>query len=79
MATKYVDIVVWVVVDEAGTYDCGCDHEQAAERYREDNDHDTGTTGLRQVRIGLKVPLPLPIELDAEVVCDESGTGLTVR
>lgn len=79
MAVAYKELVVWVVVDEDGDYDCAGDADDAAARYSENVCDPTGIPrGLRRVKLTVKVPLPQTIELSGEVVADESAAGLTV-
>lgn len=78
MATEYATVTVVVVVDQAGDYAAGTDDEGAAERYREEVREPDGTLGLRVVRLSVKVPLPVPIELSGEVTADETAAELRV-
>lgn len=77
MATEYVTVEVWVKLNEAGDYDCGCDPEQAGERFEDSIGHEQDQ-GYRMVKLTVKVPLPKAIELTGEVAVEESEAGLKV-
>lgn len=75
MATAYTTVEVWVLVDQFGECGIGRTAADAAEDYAAGNDP-LPTEGRRMVKIAVKVPLPKPVELTAEV--EEEAGGLKV-
>ena len=74
MATVYATVRVVVVVDENGGYAAGADEDGAVTAYGEQIQCPEDAAGLRQVVLSVRVPLPTPIELSAEVSCEETAT-----
>ena len=76
MATKFVDIEVWVVVDSDGDCRVGLDQDSAHESYTDD----VGSTlATRQIKVMIRVPLPAPIVLSATLPEEPAGAELSVQ
>lgn len=71
MAATFATIEVWVLVDQFGEYAVGKSPIEAAECYGHENDA-LPTEGRRMVKIAVKVPLPKPVELAAEIAEESS-------
>lgn len=70
MATEFVELEIWVVVDENGDYAAGTNREEAEASF----DNDIGcdqSTASRRIKLTVKVPLPKPIEITGEVNVNE--------
>lgn len=61
-ATEYLEVEVWVLVNEDGEYEVACDQDTLAERWAE-GDYQQGT-GQRVAQIKLRVPKPSPIVIN---------------
>jgi hypothetical protein len=68
-----VQVDVWVVVDEDGNYVAHTDRDALEERY-EDEVGRTSGGATRVLKLSVKVPLPKPVELSAEVG-EEAAAG----
>jgi hypothetical protein len=76
MPAKFAECEVWVLVDEAGDYVCAKDAGDLADRYAEEIGADD--MGLRYVKLTVRVPLPTPIEIVADVPADEGEPTVRV-
>lgn len=70
------ELEIWIVVDEGGDYAVGKDQDAACEAFDQEIG---GTTPRRQVKVTLKVPAPVAIELTGEVPAEPTGGTLTVK
>lgn len=68
-----VQVEVWVMVDEDGSYMAHEDRDALAERYKDEMSDDP-TIARRMVKVTLNVPKPAPVELVA-TVAEEPATG----
>lgn len=75
---KTTQVEVWVKLNEAGDYDCGCDPAQAGERFEDSVGMDP-ESGYRLVKLVVVVPLPEPIVLTGEVTETEEPSSLTAQ
>lgn len=78
MATEYVTVEVWVMVDEVGQYVAHEDEGALPETWTDRIGNLEDCEGVRRVKLTVKVPLPTVIELSGEVTADESAAGLAV-
>jgi hypothetical protein len=65
MASK-ITVEMWACVDSAGDYAVGNSEEAAREKYEEDVQALSESSGFRLVKINVAVPLPEPVELTGE-------------
>ncbi len=77
MAAQMIEIEVWVKVNENGEYEVGTSGDEAKDRF-EENIGDDGTQGMRFVKLTVKVPLPVTIEISGEVETAEEPGELKV-
>lgn len=75
---ELVNVEVWVLVDEDGTYLCHEDREQLSERYK-DEQTDDATTARRMVKVTLQVPKPRPVEVVATVAEESEEVAVSVK
>lgn len=66
----YTTLEVWVAVDAHGEFGLGKDAEAAEENYQDDVGGGA-EDGRRMVKLTVKVPLPVVLELSGEVAADE--------
>jgi hypothetical protein len=62
IAMETVECEVWIIVDESGDYTVGKDEETAAESYRDQIGTESADTGIRRVKVTVKVPKPRVLE-----------------
>lgn len=70
------DFEVWILVDETGDYAVGEDANTAAERYADNIGNGAGA--MRSVKVTLRIPLPKPIEVTAEIPAESETCNVTV-
>lgn len=78
MAVTTGEIEVFVMVNDEGEYVAHEDEMELAARYEEMIGELGDATGLRTVRVKLRVTLPTPIEVEGEVAVEESAAELKV-
>jgi hypothetical protein len=76
MPAKFAECEVWVLVDESGDYVCAKDAGDLKDLY--DSEIGAEETGLRYVKLAVRVPLPTPIEIVAEVPAEEGEPTVRV-
>jgi hypothetical protein len=74
MATAFIEVEVWVKVNESGEYDVGHDADTACERFTE-NEFNEGESA-RLVKLVVKVPVPRPLTVKVELPDDQTADDL---
>jgi hypothetical protein len=77
MTTTYATVTVWVLVDGDGNHVAHDDEAALVDAYEERIQPLADAGGVRRVKLTVKVPLPVTIELSGEVTADETQTGLS--
>lgn len=78
-AAKTMTVEVWVIVDDASEYEVGTSESDAIERYKENvAEEDSGTRGIRRVKLSVTVPLPETIELAVAVPAGDPAATAAV-
>ena len=70
---KTQDCEMWLCVDANGDYATGVDSDTAVQAYENDIGELNATEGFRLVKVVVKVPLPVVVELTGEVSEEEPG------
>jgi hypothetical protein len=70
MAAETCEIEVWVMVNENGEYEVGCDEDEVGERY---SDNINDNLARRAVKVILTVPMPKPVTMRGTVPAEAEG------
>lgn len=74
---KFMEIEVWVKVNENEEYAVGHDADNCGDRYGEDCD-DSPAIATRLICVTLKVPVPEVVEVRAEIPAESNVVSVSV-
>jgi phosphoenolpyruvate carboxylase len=76
MPAKFAECEVWVLVDESGDYVCAKQSDDLSQLYEDEMGE--VELGRRYVKLTVRVPLPTPIEITADVPAEEGEPSVRV-